>query len=127
MPDAATDWSLQIATPGTLDGLALLPHERKRWKRTKCGVSVRAAGVNFRDVLSTLGMYPGDAGPLGLEGSGVVTEVGSDVTDLKPGDRVMGLVTRGFGPSAVTRASRCWCRCLAGCRSSRRRACRRCS
>lgn len=47
-------------------------------------LSLRAAGVNFRDVLTTLGMYPGDATGIGLEGAGVVTEVGADVTGLAP-------------------------------------------
>lgn len=36
-------------------------------------MAVRAAGVNFRDVMITLGMYPGDAA-LGGEGAGVVVE-----------------------------------------------------
>ncbi|KOV64276.1 alcohol dehydrogenase catalytic domain-containing protein, partial [Streptomyces sp. MMG1121] len=53
-------------------------------------IAVRAAGLNFRDVLIALGMYPGEA-PLGSEGAGVVVEVGSGVVDLCPGDRVMGL------------------------------------
>ena len=54
-------------------------------------VAVRAAGVNFRDVLNVLGMYPGEPGPLGLEGAGVVLETGTGVTGLAPGDLVMGL------------------------------------
>ena len=49
-------------------------------------------------MLNVLGMYPGDAGRIGYEAAGVVVETGSDVTDLKPGDRVMGLVHGGFGP-----------------------------
>ena len=31
----------------------------------KCWVDVRAVGINFRDVLNVLGMYPGDPGPPG--------------------------------------------------------------
>ncbi|WP_143677068.1 type I polyketide synthase, partial [Streptomyces scabiei] len=62
------------------------------------------AGVNFRDVLTTLGMYPGDATGIGLEGAGVVTEVGADVTGLAPGDRVMGMFAGAFGPVAVADA-----------------------
>ncbi|MFE9770069.1 MDR/SDR family oxidoreductase, partial [Streptomyces sp. NPDC005808] len=65
-------------------------------------VEVRAAGVNFRDVLNALGMYPGPEVPMGAEGAGVVVEVGPGVTDLAPGDRVMGLFSGSFGPSAVT-------------------------
>src|SRR4051812_16017263 len=48
-----------------------------------------AAGLNFIDVYHRTGLYPQ---PLpftpGVEGAGVVEEVGPDVTSLKPGDRV---------------------------------------
>ncbi|MFI0858638.1 type I polyketide synthase, partial [Streptomyces sp. NPDC021098] len=49
-------------------------------------------------------MYPGDAGRLGHEGAGVVVEVGPGVDDFAVGDRVMGLLDGGFGPSAVADA-----------------------
>src|ERR1700733_15019555 len=61
-------------------------------------------GVNFRDVMNGLGMYPGDAGLPGLEGAGVVLEVGSGVSGVVAGDVVMGLFTGAFGPVAVTDA-----------------------
>ncbi len=64
-------------------------------------VAVRAAGVNFRDVLMVLGMYPGEMA-IGGEGAGVVLEVGCDVTELAIGDRVMGLLDGAFGAVAVT-------------------------
>jgi polyketide synthase 12 len=67
-------------------------------------VGLRAAGVNFRDVLNVLGMYPGDPGLLGLEGAGVVLEAGPGVTHLAAGDAVMGLFAGAFGPVAVTDA-----------------------
>ncbi|WP_025353457.1 type I polyketide synthase [Nocardia nova] len=54
-------------------------------------IAVRAAGLNFRDVLIALGMYPDADAPVGGEGAGVIVEVASDVTDLAPGDRVSGL------------------------------------
>ncbi|WP_120313896.1 type I polyketide synthase, partial [Mycobacterium alsense] len=50
-----------------------------------------AAGVNFRDVLVALGMYPG-AAELGAEGAGVVVELGRGVTGLSVGDAVTGIV-----------------------------------
>ncbi|SDE09285.1 zinc-binding dehydrogenase [Rhodococcus tukisamuensis] len=54
-------------------------------------IEVRAAGVNFADVMARLGLYA-DAPPLpsvvGYEVSGVVTEIASDVTDFAVGDRV---------------------------------------
>ena len=45
-------------------------------------VAVRAAGLNFRDVLDTLGMYPGDPGRWAVEGAGVVLEVGPGVVRM---------------------------------------------
>ena len=65
-------------------------------------IEVRAAGINFRDVLIALGSYPDPAVRLGTEVAGVVTEVGSAVADLAPGDRVFGLASGGFGPVVVT-------------------------
>ena len=64
-------------------------------------VAVYAAGVNFRDVLAALGMYPGEIS-IGGEGAGVVLEVGQGVEDLAVGDRVMGLLEGAFGSVAVT-------------------------
>jgi NADPH:quinone reductase-like Zn-dependent oxidoreductase/acyl carrier protein len=52
-------------------------------------------------VLIALGMYPNPS-LLGSEGAGVVLETGSAVTGLAPGDHVMGMITGGFGPTAVT-------------------------
>ncbi|MEU9191460.1 SDR family NAD(P)-dependent oxidoreductase, partial [Streptomyces sp. NPDC048484] len=64
-------------------------------------VGVRAAGVNFRDVLMTLGMYPGGGTRIGGEGAGVVLEVGVGVEDLVVGDRVFGMFDGAFGPEVV--------------------------
>jgi acyl transferase domain-containing protein/NADPH:quinone reductase-like Zn-dependent oxidoreductase/nucleoside-diphosphate-sugar epimerase/acyl carrier protein len=100
-PDSA--WRLDFTTPGTVDNLAAVPWPpaESRLEAGEVRVAVRAAGVNFRDVMNVLGMYPGDAGIMGLEGAGVVLEVGPDVTDLAPGDRVMGMFTAAFAPVVV--------------------------
>lgn len=61
-------------------------------------VAVRAIGLNFADVFAIWGLYgatPKGSFTPGLEYSGVVEEIGAEVTQLHPGDRVMG-VTR-FG------------------------------
>ncbi|MFE7601374.1 SDR family NAD(P)-dependent oxidoreductase [Streptomyces sp. NPDC057494] len=105
VPPAGTSaWRMVVRERGTLDHLALepFPEALAPLGDGEVRVAVRAAGVNFRDVLGTLGLYPGDPGPLGLEGAGVVTEVGPGVTGLAVGDRVMGLFSGAFGPVAVT-------------------------
>lgn len=57
-------------------------------------IRVRAAGINFADLMARVGLYP-DAPPLpcvvGYEVSGVVDQVGKGVTDFKEGDRVFGM------------------------------------
>ena len=65
-------------------------------------VAVRATGLNFRDVLNALGLYPGDPGPLGGEVAGIVTRIGADVTKFKPGDHVYGECAGGFRSYAIT-------------------------
>ncbi len=97
-------WSLSITEQGQLDGLCLAARERAALGPGEVRIAVRSAGLNFRDVLNALGMYPGEAGPLGLECSGVVLEVGSAVRGLRPGDRVLGLGRGTFGPECVSDA-----------------------
>ncbi|WP_441296822.1 SDR family NAD(P)-dependent oxidoreductase [Allokutzneria sp. A3M-2-11 16] len=103
LPPAGTDaWRLGMSGKGTLDHLVMEPNPGvlEPLAPGDVRIGVRAAGLNFRDVLTVLGMYPGDAGIIGNEAAGVVLEVGSAVTDLQPGDRVMGLVIGGIAPVA---------------------------
>ena len=51
---------------------------------------------NFRDVLSALGMYPGDPGPLGSECAGTVISVGRGVAGIDAGDEVIAIVSGGM-------------------------------
>ncbi|WP_217281847.1 type I polyketide synthase, partial [Kibdelosporangium persicum] len=93
-------WRVDSPVRGNLDRLELRPFPEAAdvLEPHEVRIGVRAAGVNFRDVLNLLGMYPGDAGLPGYEAAGVVLEVGEAVTDLCVGDRVMGVVNGGFGP-----------------------------
>ncbi|AEW99638.1 type I polyketide synthase [Streptantibioticus cattleyicolor] len=97
---ATGGWRLEVTSPGTVDGIGVAEAPEPELGEHQVLVSVRAAGLNFRDVLLTLGLYPGTA-HLGTEGAGVVLATGPGVTDLAPGDRVTGFLTGAFGPRAV--------------------------
>nr|QKV49769.1 PKS [Streptomyces sp.] len=100
-------WRLGQEVAGTVEDVSVVscPEVEEPLASGQVRVAVRAAGVNFRDVLIALGMYPEADGLFaGSEGAGVVTEVGPDVTGLAPGDRVMGLFDGAFGPVAVADA-----------------------
>ncbi|MCC3779385.1 SDR family NAD(P)-dependent oxidoreductase, partial [Streptomyces sp. UNOB3_S3] len=102
-PDGDGPWRLDIPEKGTVDNLALTPcpDAAGPLEPGQVRIAVRAAGLNFRDVLNSLGMYPGGAKYLGSEAAGVVVETGPGVTGVAVGDRVMGMVPGGFGPLAV--------------------------
>ncbi|MFD1543430.1 type I polyketide synthase, partial [Nonomuraea guangzhouensis] len=97
-------WRLDSTGDGTLNGLALVPcpEASRPLGPGEVRVSIRAAGVNFRDVVVALGMVPEREVPIGGEAAGVVLEVGAGVADLVPGDRVLGLLDGAFGPVGVT-------------------------
>ncbi len=101
-PDGGEAWRLGLTRKGTLEGLALVanPIAQAPLREHQVRVAVRACGLNFRDVLIALDVYPGEA-PLGSEAAGVVTEVGPGVADLAVGDRVMGLFNDAFAPVAI--------------------------
>ncbi|MGY0055362.1 type I polyketide synthase [Streptomyces sp. LZ34] len=103
-PPTGAPWRLDTGAKGGLDGLTLAacPETLEPLTGREVRVAIRAAGVNFRDVLGALGRYPGEAGPLGSEAAGVVEATGPEVTGLRPGDPVMGLLSGGFGPVGVT-------------------------
>ncbi|WP_448324078.1 SDR family NAD(P)-dependent oxidoreductase, partial [Streptomyces sp. DSM 41493] len=101
-PADGSAWRVDSRERGTLDAVEIIPAPEGTADLApdQVRVAVRAAGVNFRDVLIALGMYPGEA-IMGTEAAGVVVEVGAGVTDLAPGDRVFGVIDRSFGPLAV--------------------------
>lgn len=62
-------------------------------------LDVKAAGINRPDVFQRKGNYPAPAGAVadipGLEVSGVVKAIGSEVKELKMGDEVLALLAGG--------------------------------
>lgn len=93
---------LQLSAYGSLDNLSYVPMQRRQPAQGEIEIEIKAAGLNFRDVLNALGMLKAyyaeslgitearDVG-LGFECAGVVTAVGEGVTALSVGDRVVGM------------------------------------
>jgi NADPH:quinone reductase-like Zn-dependent oxidoreductase/3-oxoacyl-(acyl-carrier-protein) synthase/acyl carrier protein len=67
----------------------------------KVEMQVQAVGINFRDVLNVLGMYPGDPGDPGGDCSGIVTRVPEEGSMLSIGQRVFGLAAGSLGSHVV--------------------------
>ncbi len=99
-PDSPT-WQLTTTGKGDLAHLALLPTDAPiTLESGQIRVRVRAAGLNFRDVVVALGAIA-DQG-MGSEAAGIVLEAGPG-TSLRPGDAVMGLFPHNaFAPTAIT-------------------------
>ncbi|MBD1912333.1 MULTISPECIES: type I polyketide synthase [unclassified Leptolyngbya] len=98
-PTIATDRlgrQLHISQRGTLENLTWQPVARRAPAAGEVEIRVRATGLNFRDVLNALGLYPGEAGPLGLECAGTVVQVGEGVADLHVGDAVVAIAPASF-------------------------------
>ncbi|MFH9419140.1 SDR family NAD(P)-dependent oxidoreductase [Streptomyces sp. NPDC017529] len=98
-------WRLEPDAGGSLEGLVLaaVPQAGAPLEAGQVRVAVRAGGLNFRDVLIGLDMYPG-GGLMGSEVAGTVIETGPAVSGLAVGDRVMGIAAGGFGPVVITDA-----------------------
>jgi acyl transferase domain-containing protein/acyl carrier protein len=92
----AADYALAPTERGAIDNLRLSEAEVPPPDDGYVQVRVEAAGLNFRDVLNVLGLYPGDPGPIGGDFAGVVTQLGSGVTGLEIGQRVYGFMQGAF-------------------------------
>jgi NADPH2:quinone reductase len=81
--------AIQVPKCGGAEVLTLVEVPTPKPKSNEVLVKIAAAGVNYIDCYFREGRYP--APPpfiIGQEASGVVSEIGSDVKDFKPGDRV---------------------------------------
>ncbi|MCT7658840.1 type I polyketide synthase [Mycobacterium deserti] len=92
----STDYVLAPTERGAIDNLRLAETEVTAPGAGQVQVRVEAAGLNFRDVLNVLGLYPGDPGLIGGDFAGIVTEVASDVSGFEVGQRVMGFMQGAF-------------------------------
>ena len=102
---------LDFTVPGRLNNLCWQTDTVHTLAAGQVEARVMAVGLNFRDVMLTMGLLTDDAvengfaGPyLGLEFAGVITRVGKDVNDLRVGDRVTGFASNCFASHVTTPA-----------------------
>ena len=100
--------AIRIHTPGGPEALKLDDVPEPTPGPGQALVKLAAAGVNFIDVYFRTGMYKAPLPlTLGLEGAGVVTAVGTGVTDVKIGDTVAWTGVPGsYAQMAVVPADR---------------------
>ena len=112
-----TPVQLDFATPGPFRNLTWRREpelergaEARPLQESEIEIEVRAAGLNFRDVMYAMGLLPDEAiedgfcGPsLGMELSGVVSRAGPGV-DFSPGDEVIAIAPASFANRARTQA-----------------------
>lgn len=101
---AAPAYRVSTNRPGVLDALVPTVVPRRPPGADEIEIEVAAAGLNFMNVLSALGVCPGfpnGRGPLGIECAGVVTRVGADVEDFALGQRVAAFAHESLGSHAT--------------------------
>ncbi len=98
--------AILITQPGPPSVLQVEEVEEPALSPGRVKVAVKATALNRADLLQRLGRYPAPKGVNpripGLEFAGIVDEVGPEVSDVKVGDRVMGLLGGGGYAAKVT-------------------------
>ena len=105
-------YALKFSSPGQLKNLIWQELSDCFCQADEIEIKPHAAGLNFRDVMYAMGLLSdeavenGFAGPtLGMEVSGVVTKIGSAVTEFKPGDEVVGFAPACFSSRVITQTT----------------------
>lgn len=97
-PVSSRAFRLQFEKSGALGNLSLNETTRRAPQPDEVEVQVQAGGINFRDVMKVLGMYPGnpvDLTWLGDDFAGTVINAGEQ-TAYRSGDQVVGLSPYAF-------------------------------
>ncbi|MDO1449031.1 SDR family NAD(P)-dependent oxidoreductase [Rhodocytophaga aerolata] len=97
---------------GVLDGIVFQETKRPLPKADEVEIEVRAAGLNFKDVLNTMGLLSNEAVEggvvgknLGLECAGIITAVGANVQGYAIGDAVMAWASDSFAGYTIAHIS----------------------
>ncbi len=104
-PSAKQRFQLQFPRQGSVENLIYQESIAPVLNADQVEVKVISAGLNFRDVLKALGLYPTEGNDylqLGDECAGVITAVGENVKAFRLGDEVIALGASCFASHLVT-------------------------
>ncbi len=110
LDEQVLEWSAEVGTAGSLASLRLRAFRPAPLGPREVRIKVKAASLNFRDIVlamgRTRGLEEGDSstgrGRLGSDCAGTVVEVGSDITRFRPGDAVMAMAPASLSSMAIT-------------------------
>ena len=98
---------LDIGTPGLLQSLHWTGQPLAELAPNEANITMTTVGLNFKDVMIAMGIINGSellekgTSAFGLEGTGYITKVGSEVTNVAIGDRVMLIGCESVGMATL--------------------------
>ncbi|MEM7278729.1 MAG: beta-ketoacyl synthase N-terminal-like domain-containing protein [Pseudomonadota bacterium] len=101
-------YRLTLGEQRSVKAIGFAASERGRPQAGQVELEVLATGVNFRDVLTALGMYPGPASDLGNECCGRVVTLGEGVDSLQIGDLVTSIADSTFSSHVIADQELCF-------------------
>lgn len=97
----AENYCFTLGTPGNFASIRPQSVDRIPPGPGQIQIEAKAVGMNFRDLMIAMGLYPASPGVPSVMGSdyaGVVTACGEGVEDFEPGDEVMALSAGTMSP-----------------------------
>ena len=104
-PVDSSRYRLDMGIRNTIDGLQYKELGLNEMEEHTVEIKVKAAALNFRDVLKVLGLYPSDTNDylyLGDECAGIISRIGPGVKNHQIGDEVFSIVQQGFASHVIT-------------------------
>ncbi|KAF7631618.1 hypothetical protein AFLA_012472 [Aspergillus flavus NRRL3357] len=106
MPSDESPKKLSMTSCGVLDTMYWKSVDLPTAGKDEVIVDVKFAALNFKDIMVSMGVL-GQIEDLGIEGSGVVVQTGSDVQHIHNGDRVLFVASGSLQTRRVIPARMC--------------------
>jgi NADPH:quinone reductase-like Zn-dependent oxidoreductase len=106
-PSAGRPYCLHIGTPGNFQSFGFRDLSNIQPGLGQITISTKAIGINFRDLMIAMNLYPPTPGvpsSMGSDIAGTVLACGEGVAEFKPGDEVIALSAGNFSEAGVIRA-----------------------